>query len=102
MLEDAERAIDTYRFDMYANTIYEFAWHEYCDWYLELTKPLLWDDDASEAELRGTRRALLDNAGDAASGQPTRSCRSSPSPSGGKWRRCSAIGGATIMQQPFP
>ncbi len=59
MLEDTERAMDTYRFDMYASTIYEFAWHEYCDWYLELTKPLLWDESVSAEELRGTRLTLL-------------------------------------------
>jgi len=60
MLADTERAITTYRFDLYANTIYEFAWHEYCDWYLELTKPLLWDENASAEEIRGTRRTLLE------------------------------------------
>ncbi|MDA1077343.1 MAG: class I tRNA ligase family protein, partial [Proteobacteria bacterium] len=59
MLEDSERAIETYRFDLYANHIYEFTWGEYCDWYLELTKPLLWDDDADPAMAAGTRRTLL-------------------------------------------
>ncbi len=59
MLTDAERAIDTYRFDLLANIIYDFAWHEYCDWYLELTKPLLWDEGASAEIQRGTRRSLL-------------------------------------------
>ena len=59
LLETSERAINTYRFDLYANGVYEFAWHEYCDWYLELTKPLLWDEDADPAEARGTRRTLL-------------------------------------------
>jgi valyl-tRNA synthetase len=59
MLTDAERAIETYRFDLLANIIYDFAWHEYCDWYLELTKPLLWDEGASAEVQRGTRRSLL-------------------------------------------
>ncbi len=59
MLVDSERAIETYRFDLLANHIYDFAWHEYCDWYLELTKPLLWDEGASAAMQRGTRRSLL-------------------------------------------
>jgi valyl-tRNA synthetase len=59
MLADAERAIETYRFDLLAKVIYDFAWHEYCDWYLELTKPLLWDEGASADVQRGTRRSLL-------------------------------------------
>ena len=59
VLHDSERAIDTYRFDLYASTIYEFAWHEYCDWYLELTKPMLWDSEISIEEQRGTRLTLL-------------------------------------------
>ncbi len=59
LLADSCRAIDTFRFDLYANTVYDFVWHEYCDWYLELTKPLLWNEQADPALLRGTRRTLL-------------------------------------------
>ncbi len=59
MLTDAERAIATYRFDILAGVIYDFAWHEYCDWYLELTKPLLWDEGADPKLQRGTRQCLL-------------------------------------------
>ncbi len=59
LLESADYAIDTYRFDLFAQDLYEFAWHEYCDWYLELTKPLLWDEDADPEQLRGTRKTLL-------------------------------------------
>ncbi|MFP6834670.1 MAG: valine--tRNA ligase [Pseudomonadales bacterium] len=59
LLEVSERALTTYRFDLYANAIYEFAWHEYCDWYLELTKPLLWNEDADPRALAGTRHTLL-------------------------------------------
>lgn len=59
LIATSERAIETYRFDVFANAVYEFAWHEYCDWYLELTKPLLWDEAASPAQLRGTRLTLL-------------------------------------------
>ena len=49
----------TYRFDLLANTLYEFVWHEYCDWYLELSKPLLYDEQALSAMKRGTRRTLI-------------------------------------------
>ena len=59
MINDARFALDTYRFDIYANTVYEFAWHEYCDWYLELSKPLLWNKEADPAARAGTQRALL-------------------------------------------
>lgn len=50
---------ETYRFDLLANTLYEFVWHEYCDWYLELSKPILQDEQALGAMKRGTRRTLI-------------------------------------------
>ena len=40
LVKDVDFALETYRFDLFASAIYEFAWHEYCDWYLELAKPL--------------------------------------------------------------
>ncbi len=49
----------TYRFDLAAQSAYEFVWYEFCDWYLELSKPVLQGSDASEAARRGTRRTLL-------------------------------------------
>jgi valyl-tRNA synthetase len=52
-------AIEGYRFDQAAQAIYEFTWNEYCDWYLELSKPVLNDDNASDAAKRGTRRTLV-------------------------------------------
>ena len=53
------RAIANYRLDLASQALYEFVWNEYCDWYLELSKPVLWDKDASEAAMRGTRHTLL-------------------------------------------
>lgn len=51
--------IATYRFDLLANTLYEFVWHQYCDWYLELSKPILTDESCLTAMKRGTRLTLI-------------------------------------------
>lgn len=50
-------ALDTYRFDMLAQTLYEFIWNEYCDWYVELAKTQLQKGDA--AQQRATRLTLV-------------------------------------------
>ncbi|MBE0493698.1 MAG: valine--tRNA ligase [Thiomicrospira sp.] len=52
------RHFEQYRFDLAANLIYEFTWNEYCDWYLELSKPIL-NQDSSDAAKRGTRQTLV-------------------------------------------
>lgn len=41
--------LDNYRLDLMSQTLYDFIWHDYCDWYLELAKPLLNDNDTSKA-----------------------------------------------------
>jgi valyl-tRNA synthetase len=50
----------SYRLDLAAQVIYEFTWHEFCDWYLELSKPVLQSDIASDAQKRGTQRTLIE------------------------------------------
>jgi len=56
-IRDLRQAMDSYRFDQAASVLYEFIWNEFCDWYLELTKPVLWR--GSEAEQRATRHTLV-------------------------------------------
>lgn len=49
--------IENYRLDMAANVLYEFIWNQFCDWYLELTKPVLWK--GTEAQQMATRHTLI-------------------------------------------
>jgi len=56
---EVTEALDQFRFDVASHAAYEFIWNEYCDWYLELSKPVLYSDEYSEAEKRGTRRTLV-------------------------------------------
>ncbi|MEM9402917.1 MAG: valine--tRNA ligase [Pseudomonadota bacterium] len=51
--------LDGYRLDLASQALYEFTWHEFCDWYLELSKPVLQSDDAGDALKRGTRQTLI-------------------------------------------
>ena len=48
-----------YRLDQMAQVLYEFTWNEFCDWYLELAKPVLTDPASSAAAQRGTRQTLV-------------------------------------------
>ncbi|MBM1145906.1 valine--tRNA ligase [Alcanivorax sp. ZXX171] len=57
--QEVGEALDQFRFDVASQAAYEFIWNEYCDWYLELSKPVLYGDDYSDAEKRGTRRTLV-------------------------------------------
>jgi len=56
---DVTEAIDSYRFDLAAQALYDFVWNEYCDWYLELSKPVLWDENGDPELQKGTRRTLV-------------------------------------------
>ncbi|HEX4377307.1 MAG TPA: valine--tRNA ligase, partial [Steroidobacteraceae bacterium] len=60
MLADVETAFRDYRFDYVATALYEFTWYEFCDWYIELTKPVLQSEHASAAAKRGTRKTLVE------------------------------------------
>jgi valyl-tRNA synthetase len=56
---DVRGAIEDYRFDLAAAAIYEFTWNQFCDWYLELAKPVLTSEQATDAAKRGTRQTLV-------------------------------------------
>ncbi len=58
-IKTTENSIKNYRLDHMAQAIYDFTWNEYCDWYLELSKTVLFDDNASETIKRGTRHTLV-------------------------------------------
>ncbi len=59
MLVRIEAGFADYRLDVVANALYEFTWHEFCDWYLELSKAVLQSDSASTAAKRGARFTLI-------------------------------------------
>ena len=54
-----EEAYDNYRFDLASQALYDFVWNEFCDWYLELSKPVLWDETTAASEQLGARRTLI-------------------------------------------
>lgn len=56
---EVNRHFEEYRFDLASQALYDFVWNDYCAWYLELSKPVLWDDNASAEAKRGTRRTLV-------------------------------------------
>lgn len=56
-VETFRTALAQYRFDLVANTIYEFTWDQFCDWYLELTKPIFFK--GTDAQRRGASRTLI-------------------------------------------
>ncbi|MAT64539.1 MAG: valine--tRNA ligase [Gammaproteobacteria bacterium] len=104
-LQQAERevieSIQTYRLDHAAQAIYEFTWNEYCDWYLELSKPVLTNPDSPAARQRGTRRTLV---------QVLETLLRLAHPlmpfiTEEIWQRVAPLAGATgetVMRQPFP
>ena len=60
-IEKTIEGMQTYRFDLAAQAMYEYTWDEYCDWYLELSKTTLNDDSTSDVAKRGTLLTLVSN-----------------------------------------
>lgn len=58
-IADVHTHMAAYRLDLAAQALYEFTWHEFCDWYLELSKPVLQSEESSPALQRGTRHTLI-------------------------------------------
>lgn len=58
-ISTCHQELQNYRFDLLTNAIYDFVWHEYCDWYLELSKAILYDPNGLAPLKRGTKRTLI-------------------------------------------
>ncbi|MFH7416906.1 class I tRNA ligase family protein, partial [Pseudomonas syringae group genomosp. 7] len=56
---EVTRQLDQFRFDRAAQALYEFIWNQYCDWNLELSKTLLWDETEPVEPQRGKHRTLV-------------------------------------------
>jgi valyl-tRNA synthetase len=101
MLVRVEAGFTEYRFDNVANALYDFTWHEFCDWYVELAKAVLQSDGASDAAKRGTRFTLIDTLEKLLRAlHPV-----APFISEEIWQRvrlCAGIEGDTIMRTRFP
>jgi len=98
---EAETAFRQYRFDLAAQAIYSFVWHEYCDWYLELSKVVLTDPKSRAEQLRGTRWTLAQALETALRLlHPVM-----PFITEEIWQRVARLAGktgATIMREPYP
>ena len=63
VIRQVEESLETYQFNEAANILYKFVWHEFCDWYLEAIKPILYNDDAKDerdATIATLQRVLTD------------------------------------------
>ena len=59
VVEQTEQHIDAYRFDLVSRDLYEFVWNDYCDWYIELSKPVIYSEQYSEAQKSAARHTLV-------------------------------------------
>ena len=57
---EVNRALSAFRFDEAANAIYGFFWREFCDWYIEMTKPVLLGREGNATDQTNARRVLLE------------------------------------------
>ena len=100
-LQKVNESIAVYRFDLVSQAVYDFFWNEYCDWYLELSKPVLWDKAATAEQLNATRYTLL-----SVLEQSLRLAHPlMPFITEEIWQKAApmlGIQGATIMLQPYP
>ena len=101
MLGRIETGFAEYRFDTVANALYEFTWHEFCDWYLELSKAVLQSETSGPAAKRGTRHTLIHTLETLLRAlHPL-----APFISEEIWQRVrvsAGVAGETIMRAPFP
>ncbi len=101
MLARVASGFDEYRLDTVANALYEFTWHEFCDWYLELSKAILQSETAGAAAKRGTRFTLINSLEVLLRAlHPL-----APFISEEIWQRVrvsAGVTGDTIMRRPFP
>lgn len=93
--------LDSYRFDLAVQSLYDFIWYEYCDWYLELTKPVLGKQNTNLASQRAARRTLVQVL------ETTLRLLHPIAPfiTEEIWQACkglAGVDGATIMLQPYP
>jgi len=60
LIQTVRGALNDYKFNEAASALYQFIWHEYCDWYIELSKDRLADDQGAKAPRRATQQVLVD------------------------------------------
>ena len=56
-IEETNDALESYEFDKAANSIYQFIWGDFCDWYIEISKPIIYGDDINKRD--NTRKILV-------------------------------------------
>ena len=59
--DEIDRSLEDYRFNDAANSIYHFVWHELCDWYIEMVKPVLYDESADKLPVKQCLLYILES-----------------------------------------